>query len=90
MKTTSKRTTTRTSRTVGAKQTTSVKPIGPLKRTTQRTKLNDNTWVVFRKASERKPLLFEGKLTRDQVRTAYSRITGVDHNRTRSRRLRNY
>ena len=74
-----------------AKSTTSsVTPIGQLKRATDRTKLSSNTWVVFRSSGERKPLLFEGRLTRDKVRTAYTRLTGVEHNATRSRRLRNY
>jgi hypothetical protein len=81
---------TSTSKKSARKSRSAVAPIGALTRSTDRSRLSQNTWVVFRDASERKPLLFEGRLTRDQVRTAYSRETGVSHNRTRSRRLENY
>lgn len=72
------------------KSRSAIAPIGTLNRSTDRSRLSQNTWVVFRDASERKPLLFEGRLTRDQVRSAYAQETGVSHDRTRSRRLENY
>jgi hypothetical protein len=70
---------------------TEVSPIGTLTRKTNRTEFSENTWVVFRGPNgERKPMLFSSKLSRDRVRTAYAKITGTSHNRTRSRRLKNY
>ena len=70
---------------------TEVESIGTLSKKTDRSKLSENTWVVFRGPSgERKPMLFSGKLSRDRVRCAYARITGTAHDRTRSRRLKNY
>lgn len=65
--------------------------IGVLKRKTDRSEFSENTWVVFRGPSgERKPLLFSEKLSRDTVRGAYSKMTGTNKERTRSRRLKNY
>jgi hypothetical protein len=70
---------------------TAVTPIGTLSRKTDRTELSENTWVVFRGPSgERKPMMFSGRLSRDKVRSAYAKITGTSHDRTRSRRLKNY
>ena len=84
-------TSTKKSKRSAKSTTSSVTPIGQLKRTTNRNSLNQNTWVVFRSgSSERKPMLFEARLSRDKVRCAYSRITGAAHDTTRSRRLRNY
>lgn len=78
-----KKTTTRSRR-------TEVTPLAKLTRKTDRSTYSENTWVVFRSESERKPMLFSGKLTRDRVRSAYAKITGTSHERTRSRRLKNY
>jgi len=73
------------------KSKTDVTALGTLTRSTDRSKFTENTWVVFRGPSgERKPMLFSGKLSRDRVRGAYAKITGTSHDRTRSRRLRNY
>jgi hypothetical protein len=62
----------------------------PLTRKTVKSELNLNTWVVFRAMSEKKPMLFNGKLSRDEVRTAYSKIMKTIHSATRSKRLKNY
>ena len=68
-----------------------VASLGQLTRKTDRTELNAQTWVVFRgPTGEKKPLLFDAKLSRDAVRSAYVRLTGVNHVSTRSRRLKNY
>ena len=62
----------------------------PLTRNTVKSNLSPNTWVVFRAMSERKPMLFDGGLSRDKVRSAYSRIMKTKHDATRSKRLKNY
>ena len=65
--------------------------IGTLNRKTDRTQFNENTWVVFRGPNgERKPLMFDGTLSRDEVRCSYATLTGTSFVRTRSRRLKNY
>lgn len=70
---------------------TEVSAIGTLTKKTDRSTLSQNTWVVFRGPSgERKPMLFNSRLSRDKVRGAYARITGTTKERTRSRRLSNY
>lgn len=74
-----------------SKKSTEVTSLGTLSRKTDRTELSENTWVVFRGPSgERKPLMFSGRLSRDKVRSAYAKMTGTSHERTRSRRLKNY
>ena len=72
------------------KTSNTIEPITALKRTTNKKDLNENVWVVFRTGTNRNPLVFEGKLKRDHVRSAYSRITGATFSDTRSRRLKNY
>jgi hypothetical protein len=68
-----------------------ISDLGQLTRKTDRTSLDKQTWVVFRGPSgERKPLLFDAKLSRDDVRGAYVKITGTVWSRTRSKRLKNY
>lgn len=73
-----------------SKKTQEITSLSLLTKKTDRTQYPSNTWVVFRSSSERKPMLFERTLSRDQVRSAYSRITGTKHDDTRSRRLSNY
>ena len=68
----------------------SIAPIGAYTRQTNRNNYNDNTWVVFKNSTVRTALLFDGSLTRDEVRCAYTRETGVRFVNTRSRRLENY
>jgi len=52
-----------------------------------------NSWVVFvnsntgRKAGM---ITYDGRFTRDEVRTAYAQEFGVHQNETRSRRVRNF
>jgi hypothetical protein len=90
-KTKSKKSPARSSSKKSKKTTSTVSALGTLTRTTDRAKLSQTTWVVFRGPSgERKPMLFNSKLTRDNVRGAYSKITGTTKERTRARRLMNY
>ena len=52
-----------------------------------------NTWVVFTKGSDGKPVkarMYTGKYSRDRVRSVYSSETGVPFVDTRSRRLSNF
>jgi hypothetical protein len=68
-----------------------VTPIGSLTRKTDKTSLNEKTWVVFKSStSGREPMLYSSKFSRDDVRSAYAKVTGTSFARTRSRRLKNY
>ena len=52
-----------------------------------------NTWVVFTKSGDGKPVkarMYTGTLTRDRVRSVYSNETGIPFVDTRSRRLSNF
>lgn len=50
---------------------------------------NQRDWVVF-SSNNGNPRLFASRLTRDNVRTAYSSEFGVRIQTTRSRRVKNY
>jgi hypothetical protein len=65
-------------------------PIGAVTRSFDKNEFPADTWVVYRGTGDRKALLFPGNLSRDSVRVAYSKETGVHHDVTRSRRLKNY
>lgn len=73
-----------------SKKTNVVPAIGTLTRMTDKTGLSQDTWVVFKNGSNRKPMLFSERFTRDDVRGAYSKINGTTKEATRSRRLKNY
>ena len=58
-----------------------------------RQNLPENTWIVFtfdETGKRKRPRVFEGNLSRDQVRAAYSRTFDVPFWNTRSRRVENY
>lgn len=57
-----------------------------------RTQYPKDTWVVFTTEGEKRkrPRVFEGRLTRDNVRTAYASANKVSFQETRSRRVENY